>query len=316
MKKQQSTAKTTLQTFLFALRIAWKYQPSFLFWLLAAGVAKGLLPFLGVLLPKLVLDELTGGKDPVRLLALVLIAAGASGVLLFLSDALTRRKDRATDAFDRLTDRVMAEKTLALDYPHLEDPRVLTLIQQFKQGRQTQGGLAGAFGWALEQALPACITLAGMLVIVLRMNAWVQASIVITAALSVLTVAMSTKAQQKWVKGISDVNRIMDYYVTTAMDFANAKDIRLSDGSGMMGSRIHQNFQYVFKDKRMTEPLRVMKRYDVLRVTVSRLQWVLIYAALTVQAVKTGLSIADFVMYANAAVSFTTALLSVTLGLV
>ena len=187
MDKKRFGFAATARTMGYALGIIVRHQPLYLVFLLGAGLCKGLMPFIAVLLPKLVLEELSGGKDPARLLLLVLAAAGLSGLLYWLGGLMQLRRDRENDKFDKLIERLLARKTLTMDYPHLENPEVLTLIQQYRQGQMTNGGLSGAFGWAMENGLPALITMAGMAYLVLQLNLWVQLSILVTTAATLWT---------------------------------------------------------------------------------------------------------------------------------
>ena len=102
MDKKRFGFAATVRTLGYALGIIVRHQPLYLVFLLGAGLCKGLMPFIAVLLPKLVLEELSGGKDPARLLLLVLAAAGLSGLLYWLGGLMQLRRDRENDKFDKL----------------------------------------------------------------------------------------------------------------------------------------------------------------------------------------------------------------------
>ena len=140
-RKKAFGFRATMRTLKLSLQIMVKYQPSYLFLLLAAGLALlVLIPFVRTrigflftqdfMLPKLVLEELSGARDPARLLLLTIAAAGFSGLIYWLSGYLSLRRDRANAKFNNLTDRVLADRTLTMDYPYLEDPEVLKMVQQ------------------------------------------------------------------------------------------------------------------------------------------------------------------------------------------
>lgn len=314
MDKKRFGFAATARTLGYALGIIVRHQPLYLVFLLGAGVCKGLMPFIAVLLPKLVLEELSGAKDPVRLALLVLAAAGLSGLLYWLAGLLELRRDRENDKFDKLVDKLLAQKTLTMDYPHLENPEVLTLIQQYRQGRMTNGGLTGAFGWALANGLPALITMAGMAYLVLQLNVWVQLSILATTAATLWTLYVSMDADNQMMLSCGDTNRIMDYYIGVTYDFANAKDIRLYQGDKLISSRIRWTVEDIFRAA--AKGYGTIARSTIVRAMLLQLQMVAIYAVLTVQAIRNGMSIADYVMYTAAAVSFTNALISAAVAAV
>lgn len=75
-RKKAFGFRATMRTLKLSLQIMVKYQPSYLFLLLAAGLAEAAKPFVAVLLPKLVLEELSGARAPARFLLLTIAAAG------------------------------------------------------------------------------------------------------------------------------------------------------------------------------------------------------------------------------------------------
>ncbi len=314
MDKKRFGFAATARTFGYALGVIVRRQPLYLCFLLGAGLCKGLQPFIAVLLPKLVLEELSGAKDPARLLMLVLTAAGLSGLLYWLGGLLELRRDRENEKFDKLIERLLAQKTLTMDFPHLENPEVLTLIQQYRQGRMTNGGLSGAFGWALTSALPSLITMAGMAYLVLQLNVWVQLSILLTTTATLWTLYVSMDANNQMMLSCGDANRISSYFVSVTSDFANAKDLRLYQGEKLISSRIRGTVEDMFRAQ--SKGYRICTQCNVARAMLLQLQMVGIYAALTVQAVRNGMSVADYVMYTAAAVSFTNALITAAVAAV
>ena len=226
-----------MRTLKLSLQIMVKYQPSYLFLLLAAGLAEAAKPFVAVLLPKLVLEELSGARDPARLLLLMIAAAGFSGLIYWLSGYLSLRRDRANAKFNNLTDRVLADRTLTMDYPYLEDPEVLKMVQQFMQGRMTQGGLAGA-GWALGNGLPALLTALGMLFILARLSGGLLGLLLAATAVSLVLLRLQVKYLSGMTMEMADGNRILSYLFSIFTDFSYGKDIRLFEAEPLMTTRM------------------------------------------------------------------------------
>ncbi len=312
-KEQRFGFRATLHTACYALMLMARHQPSFLFYLFAAGLFEAAKPFVAVFLPKLVLDEIAGGRDPLRLALLAVLAAVLSGLLYWVGGLLALRRDRENDKFDQLTDKLMGEKTLKMDYPYLESPETLTLIQQFRQGRMTQGGFSGAFGWALRDGLPAFLTMVGMLWVVLRMEIWVLGSIVVTVGLTLLILRRQMDAQNRATLRMGDTNRVYNYLVGLTIDFSYAKDVRLYDAQSMLTGKITNTLGGMWESVQVE--YRTQAHCRVVQAMLSQAQMALIYAALVAQAVLHGLSIGDFVLYSGAAVSFTGALLTTAISL-
>ena len=297
-----------MRTLKLSLQIMVKYQPSYLFLLLAAGLAEAAKPFVAVLLPKLVLEELSGARDPARLLLLTIAAAGFSGLIYWLSGYLSLRRDRANAKFNNLTDRVLADRTLTMDYPYLEDPEVLKMVQQFMQGRMTQGGLAGAFGWALGNGLPALLTALGMLFILARLSGGLLGLLLAATAVSLVLLRLQVKYLSGMTMEMADGNRILSYLFSIFTDFSYGKDIRLFEAEPLMTTRmkdtVDELWRVCFGNYTKSGACQAG------RAAIAQGVVALIYAMLAVQTVQKGLSIADFVMLTAAAVSFASSVMT------
>ena len=307
-RKKAFGFRATMRTLRLSLQIMVKYQPSYLFLLLAAGLAEAAKPFVAVLLPKLVLEELSGARDPARLLLLTIAAAGFSGLIYWLSGYLSLRRDRANAKFNNLTDRVLADRTLTMDYPYLEDPEVLKMVQQFMQGRMTQGGLAGAFGWALGNGLPALLTALGMLFILARLSGGLLGLLLAATAVSLVLLRLQVKYLSGMTMEMADGNRILGYLFEAFTDFSYGKDIRLFEAEPLMTTRmkdtVDELWRVCFGNYTKSGACQAG------RAAIAQGVVALIYAMLAVQTVQKGLSIADFVMLTAAAVSFASSVMT------
>ena len=307
-RKKAFGFRATMRTLKLSLQIMVKHQPSYLFLLLAAGLAEAAKPFVAVLLPKLVLEELSGARDPARLLLLTIAAAGFSGLIYWLSGYLSLRRDRANAKFNNLTDRVLADRTLTMDYPYLEDPEVLKMVQQFMQGRMTQGGLAGAFGWALGNGLPALLTALGMLFILARLSGGLLGLLLAATAVSLVLLRLQVKYLSGMTMEMADGNRILSYLFSIFTDFSYGKDIRLFEAEPLMTTRmkdtVDELWRVCFGNYTKSGACQAG------RAAIAQGVVALIYAMLAVQTVQKGLSIADFVMLTAAAVSFASSVMT------
>ena len=306
-RKKAFGFRATMRTLKLSLQIMVKYQPSYLFLLLAAGLAEAAKPFVAVLLPKLVLEELSGARDPARLLLLTIAAAGFSGLIYWLSGYLSLRRDRANAKFNNLTDRVLADRTLTMDYPYLEDPEVLKMVQQFMQGRMTQGGLAGA-GWALGNGLPALLTALGMLFILARLSGGLLGLLLAATAVSLALLRLQVKYLSGMTMEMADGNRILSYLFSIFTDFSYGKDIRLFEAEPLMTTRmkdtVDELWRVCFGNYTKSGACQAG------RAAIAQGVVALIYAMLAVQTVQKGLFIADFVMLTAAAVSFASSVMT------
>lgn len=302
----------TLKTFWYSLRLTAKLAPGLLAMELLRSVCKAALPFVAIALPKLVLDGVTNGMPTGQLLLLAFGAAALGALLLLAGNLLSLKLDREDWRIDKLFDKALGDKTMAMDFPYLEDPEILKLLSQAKFGRNTSGGIGGILSWHLPAVLTALFTCVGMLWIITALDWWVLASIVVTVGMILLIQLRGNVAQNKFAMRMGEINRKFMYYYMLCQDFSAGKDLRLFGGAPMVYQRIHD-----FQDDMIKEEMgvyKVMTGCGVQTAILSQLQMGVIYAALLAQVFTRGLSVGDFILYTGAAVSFTTALLSLVKG--
>ncbi|MDD3242524.1 MAG: ABC transporter ATP-binding protein [Eubacteriales bacterium] len=308
-KLEKGTFRATGKTAAFSLRFAAKNQPSLLGYLSLYGVFEAAKPFIAVFLPKLVLEELMGARDVQRLVLLTVIAAVSSALVYWVSGLLKLKVEKENLRFDQLLDKALSEKAITMAYPFLEDPETLSTLQRARQGRMTRGGIAGVFSYYLPQLFSGLLTCVGMLWVIASLDWWVLASIMVTVALSLLIQRRSNAAENEFMMKMGDSNRKFAYYFSIGLDFQSAKDVRLYGAQNMIMRRTkHYNGQMWQTEKAC---FGKMSACAVWQALLNQGQMGLIYAALVAQVFVKGISLADFVMYTAAAVSFTTTLLTI-----
>lgn len=305
-KKEDGGLKTAVKALRFFVRLAAKHKPSQLAVTLLYSLTKAGLPFVGVLLPKLVLDELSGARDPSRLLLYAVAAAGVSALCYLLSEWLRLRVERGGILLDSILDKLLGEKTCAMDYQYLEDPESLTILQRARQGRMTRGGMYAVMVWHLPNTLTNLFTCLGMLWVVAQLDWWVLALLLLCVAANLLLLRKNSDAANAFMMHMGDFNRMFAYLYFLAFDFTNGKDIRLFHTAPMIQARMRAyNGKVVEVEK---ESYLVMMCCGALQALLAQAQLGVVYISLLVQVFQAGLGIGDFVMFAAAASSFATSL--------
>lgn len=305
-KKEDGGLKTAVKALRFFVRLAAKHKPSQLVYTILYSLTKAGLPFVGVLLPKLVLDELSGARDPSRLLLYAVAAAGVSALCYLLSETLRLQVERGGILLDSILDKLLGEKSCAMDYQYLEDPETLTILQRARQGRMTRGGMYAVMVWHLPNTLTNLFTCLGMLWVVAQLDWWVLALLLLCVAANLLLLRKNSDAANAFMMHMGDFNRMFAYLYLLAFDFTNGKDIRLFHTAPMIQARMRAYNGKVVEVE--MESYLVMMRCGVLQALLAQAQLGVVYISLLVQVFQTGLSIGDFVMFAAAASSFATSL--------
>lgn len=269
-------------------------------WLFVFTIFGGIYPVFGVILPKLVLEELSGEARPERLLVIVavyFVAAGVTGAVSAVASGITYRDINLLrmDALGRL-----GEKLLTMDYKNVEDAKFYEENERAMEACNTNNnGIEGVYH-KLYKLLPDIAAMGIFIFLIGGLDVRILAALLIHVAAAVI-VGRQAQAYEYSMKGrLAHQERKKEYYYKTTHDFAYGKDIRI----------------YNFRERIMDNYDREIKGYLYLIKKIKTREWALgmiellffslsqaaVYGILIYRAFH-GMSIADFTMYYSTAVS-------------
>ena len=112
------------------LKLAWQVSPGYIVLLVLQSLTSAAKLLINVILPKYLVDELMGSREPEFLLlfgGLIVL----NNVGMFWLEKLYKRLLESKQVYVRQTmNRRMAEKIMKLEYSYLEDPYYLDLKQR------------------------------------------------------------------------------------------------------------------------------------------------------------------------------------------
>lgn len=290
----------------FFLREGWKYDKKYVIWLVLYQLVNSLIPVVSALLPKLVIDELTGAK---RLDYLVLYVAVFAGYLMianalsayFFKDGFSHRcrVDAAfhSDLHKRLTQA---------DYINLESPA----FQEMKA--KAQKFLTcdfHGFGYLLDCAvniLGQLVTVIGLIAVLSSMEIWF---ILLFILLAVIASAIESRAQKKAMSvsmQIVENQRRWMYYTDLFENVRWAKELRLN---GMADWTLEK--ERIFSGK-VNEGIKAQNdlfiQSGVKRAGLTFIQQCAAYGILIAKVISGSVSIGSFTMCVSAVTSFAEAM--------
>lgn len=280
------------------------------FWLFALyTLSAAAYPFPAVLLPKLVIGELTGRARPEYVLYIVLGFFLIASLLSFLKDVanqnsymrLTRlRIDYISSMFSRI---------LRMDYPNCEDDKFFDERQKaFDSTSGNDNGVEGVYR-SLFLAPAIVLTVAVLAVFIGLKNPLILVAILINIA-AVAFIGRKVHAFRfARREALGHAQRRMDYFLRTAQDFAYGKDIRV----------------YGLRERVIANCKREVQGYIDILSLIAKKEYVLGFVGLATLLVSDaatygllaldvvhGMSIADFSMYLAAAASLSLYLKNLT----
>ena len=110
--------------------IVWRISHAYVLLMLASVLLVGAQVLLNVLLPKFLIDELTGALRGTYLLLYAGAIVGSNLIIALLNNAIKRWLDVKRDYVDNMMRRVMAEKVMKVEFGCLENPEYLDLKER------------------------------------------------------------------------------------------------------------------------------------------------------------------------------------------
>ncbi len=278
--------------------------------LLCANALVGvMIPLVNVVMPKYVIDELTGAQRPRVFVALVLVILLLNGGLALLNTWFNHRRGlanfRIKDGFDLMVGR----KIMGMDYEKVEDPDMLSRRERAIWVFENHGGIA----WFVEALITGIAKLITAATLIALIGAFSPLLLVIILALLAVNVFLQARIQannlRMW-EQIVEGNRYFIYYLNLTGDFSYAKDVRIYGAGPLIAGKF--NRFYGDMSRAAQEQARFESKYIARQRVNLQLQMALGYAFLIAKVLSGGIGIGTFTMLASAIVTFTQ---SVTDGL-
>lgn len=144
-----------------ALKLYYKLSPQVMIIKIIRNIWDALTPYVGIYLSALIIEELSGRRDPERLKALVLAALFSAAFLALASSLIGRYQTLKNVTLDEKEWFLLSEKMLDLDYCIAEDPATRRQLSTIRQNSHGGGWGIGNVPWYFEKLLQAVCSLLG-----------------------------------------------------------------------------------------------------------------------------------------------------------
>ncbi len=285
--------------------LAWKISPAYIFLLIGSSLSGSLLTLSNVVLPKYLIDELTGAMDARRLVLFGGLIVTANLFFAFLTkvfNRLMRVKNRYVN--EQMT-RAMSEKIMNVPFSYLEDPYYLDLKNRALFAGVNMDAMSNLIT-NLAQAVQSFITAAGLLALMFTLSPWLVLALVAIIGLSLLCYRFFMKYQVVFFQNLIPINRKLNYYFSLCFENFPQKDIRLYDAAPMLIDRVNQyNFEI---NRSFREYDRRKALYMGFDSILNDLQAAVAYGLVGFRVISDKLGgrigLGSFTMYTASAVSF------------
>ena len=286
--------------------LAWKISPSYILLLLFSTFINSGQILLNVILPKFLIDELTGNKDLNNLVLFGTLIVFVNIIFTFFANTLKRYMDIKNIYMKDKMSEAMAEKIMNVEFSYLENPYYLDLKERAVFAINNQSAMENLISNVIS-TLKNFATISGLLVIMFTLSGVLVLLLVVTIGLSLLIYKFFMKYQLNFFEEILPINRKYGYYVGLCFDDKLQKDIRLYGMNKMMTDRVTEYnaeintwFSAYYKKQGI---------YLGLYGVINDLQAALAYGYVGLRVITNSfgprIGIGSFTMYVTAAINFT-----------
>ena len=284
----------------------WLHRKSYFVLIGANIVLRSCSPFINIILPKYVIDELMGRNRLTVIAWYVAALVGANFVLYLLNNLRDYHLRQANVFLEMKLDEVIGRKAMEMDFAYTENPQTLTQLEKAKTGVSWYSGGIGGLCENLVVIVSSLLTLSGTLYILSRLTPWLIGLLLAIVLLNMVVVSAQQKMNVQFMKDLVGINRRFSYYFGLLSNFKYGKDIRLYSAAAMLMKRVDI---YIREEWGIQwKQLGANNRYTFLLTLLGTLQQALLYGYLGLLVVARAITIGEFQMLISAARTFTNSL--------
>lgn len=286
---------TVWQNVKYIVSNAWRYDKGAFALFGMFTIVSSIYPFIGIIFPKFILDELLTTKDMKNLLLLLVIFFLASSVLGFGTSYLSGANYARMIGIRMKFMGITANKCMTTDFKNTEDPKFLNDISTSLRALDNDDtGIEGVLHklFALGSGI---LTLIGYVLLIGNLNVLVLLYIIFSVWVTYYLTLKVKKYEHQREEEISDIERHVKYTYNIMYDFAYGKDMRIFGIrnwiSGLFRKYKSQRY-HIDKDIRIKN-----LKINIMNCILLLLREGLVYGYLIYLVVTNKLGIGSFTMY-------------------
>ena len=252
-------------------------------------------PFIGIFLPKFLIDELLGQRRIeiilMTLIGFFLLSSVVNYSIAWLRCAYSPRVTKIrTDYITMISDKIMK-----MDFKNTEDPEVLNKIKSVMNAVMSNNtGVEGVYHTILG-LFGKLTAFVGYISIVLFLSPWILLFLIINVLISYALTMRVKKYEYSQKEKAADKDRRTFYVFDTMYDFAYGKDIRIYDLKNILIEKFKK-----FRGERIDISRDVQGKQlnvKIVDVVLLVIRECVVYGYLIYNVLFTGMGIGDFTMY-------------------
>ena len=192
------------------------------------------MPFLGLFISPLIVDEIVGAQDVHRLITLAAILIIGEALMQLVNDLCTNFINRYSNRLEKYFDVLIGKHVMELDFQLTEDKAALEQIEKARTGMEWYSGGVDGVSEQFFGFLTNLFKAAGFITVLALHAPILLAVMVAYSIVNFLFVLKCNKIGIVAFGKLSKVNRLFGYFGWNIVDPRYGKDIRLYEAKKMM----------------------------------------------------------------------------------
>lgn len=283
----------------FMFRRTWKYAKSKYFLMILDSVKSTVQPFVLLIIPKYILDELASERRvDVTLRYIAYYAAAVVGFNL-ISLIISRFGSDQSMKIDHRVAMDQHTKWLHMDYDKFENGRVRDLEARSVSAAEPRN-------FAEDKVLgfiSNLIRLGGYTYIIMSLHPIMILFILTVIAANTLIARRSAKLGYEYTTAMTRLSRRFNYIFRTMVDFKVGKDVRINGADRWLKSKFEKESEEYIRDHRAQQ--RKLLGINTLSDIIGLIQTVVMYGYCGYLAISGGITVGSFTVFLGALTAFT-----------
>lgn len=283
----------------FMFRRTWKYAKSKYFLMILDSVKSTVQPFVLLIIPKYILDELASERRvDVTLRYIAYYAAAVVGFNL-ISLIISRFGSDQSMKIDHRVAMDQHTKWLHMDYDKFENGRVRDLEARSVSAAEPRN-------FAEDKVLgfiSNLIRLGGYTYIIMSLHPIMILFILTVIAANSLIARRSAKLGYEYTTAMTRLSRRFNYIFRTMVDFKVGKDVRINGADSWLKSKFEKESEEYIRDHRAQQ--RKLLGINTLSDIIGLIQTVVMYGYCGYLAISGGITVGSFTVFLGALTAFT-----------
>lgn len=311
-EKKQNAFLIVKEVLAYMLPHIWRFKKGYFFVLIFQVVINAASPFINIIFPAMLIDELVNDRDIATLIILVIIIITGNTVFDILGNMLNTAINKYWIRFEVYFNELISIACFDMDFEKTEDTTLLDRRDKAWTGMTFySGGITGLLS-EFSRIISAVLKITGSLTIIITGAPFLIIVYLICLIISSVINAKTNHIDIAYWAEISSYDRRYGYIYGELARIEKAKDLRLYNAKDMMMKKAKTFTDFLIKRNGGTDLKKLP--YQLVDVLISSLKTLVSNLYLGWLVISKVISIGDFTMIGSAGSSFTSSLSDIVFG--